>query len=178
MLVDNIVLSFRRKKVLKDALKIFHSFSNWWNKNSEYVKPKLFVKWLMFWWEKYRKWKLGHYNADFCKMFFFSNYFPSYLAVTHFKFLIPKLRFIHEMFEISKKMFFSKFRFDLLTIKNPSQTCTRNYRLIIKNIFAYLVFIKTSLKKFFYFPFTRQTTVKIWQVYKFFKITLKIIYPK
>ena len=37
---------------------------------------------------------------------------------------------------------FSKFRFDLLTIKNPSQTCTRNQRLIIKNI--HLVFIETS----------------------------------
>jgi hypothetical protein len=46
------------------------------------------------------------------------------------------------MFEISKKIFFSKFRFDLLTIKNPSQTGTRNQRLIIKNI--HLVFIETS----------------------------------
>ena len=50
-----------------------------------------------------------------------------------------------------KKIFFSKFRFDLLTIKNPSQTGTRNQRLIIKNILAYLVFIKTSLE-FFIFP--------------------------
>ena len=56
------------------------------------------------------------------------------------------------MFEISKKKyFFSKFKFDLLTIKNPSQTGTRNQRLIIKNILAYLVFIKTLLK-FFIFP--------------------------